>query len=351
MNYIKYFITGLIFIIKTFINFIKYFFIGLTTLISIIPYYIIIGIKFIFEKKHNDNTKDIEKKFIPITILTLAITTYLISIFILTRWYVQNERTKNFTNDLINSPIIEENTNDIPNQYEDQITQEPSTDPSTPQENTESQNQPTTKPSNSTSNNQSTANTNFINVNLNSYIQKNPETVAWIQVNGTKVNYPVVKHTDNDYYLNHDFYKRKNKNGWVFADYRNNFEKFDNNTIIYGHNIITDSMFGSLPNILYNNKWYSKKNNHYIKLSTKNTNTIWQIFSIYKITPTTDYLQTKFNSTTTYENFLTTLKNRSNFKFNIELNYTDKIITLSTCDDTGTKRVVIHAKLINIENK
>ena len=38
-------------------------------------------------------------------------------------------------------------------------------------------------------------------------------------------------------------------------------------------------------------------------------------------------------------------------KFNIELNYTDKIITLSTCDDTGTKRVVIHAKLINIENK
>ena len=45
------------------------------------------------------------------------------------------------------------------------------------------------------------------------------------------------------------------------------------------------------------------------------------------------------------------LKSRSIIDFNIELSYTDKIITLSTCDDTGTKRVAVHAKLIKIENK
>ena len=347
MNLIKYFITGLIFIIKSLIKFIKYFIIGLIAIISIIPYYIIIGIKFIFSKKNREETKEIENKFIPITILTLAITTYLISIFILTRWYVQNERTKYLTNDLIYAPIVTYPDDANTNQYEDETppAQDSSSKPSN-EENIQNKN-----PSNQTTNTHSTANTNFINVNLNSYIQKNPETVAWIQVNGTKVNYPVVKHKDNDYYLNHDFNKKKTKNGWIFADYRNNFETFDNNTIIYGHNLIKDKMFGSLPNILYNNNWYSNKNNHYIKLSTKNTNTVWQIFSIYKIAPTTDYLQTKFNSVDAYNTLLTTLKNRSKYKFDVELNYTDKIITLSTCDDTGTKRVVIHAKLINIESK
>ena len=50
-------------------------------------------------------------------------------------------------------------------------------------------------------------------------------------------------------------------------------------------------------------------------------------------------------------NFLNTLKNRSIYQFNLDLNYTDKIITLSTCDNTGTKRIAVHAKLIKMENK
>lgn len=334
MNIIKYFFTGAIAIIKFPFFFIKYFFIGLITIIAIFPYYIITGLKFFFSKKekyNNPQTKSIEKKIIPITILTLSVITYLISVFILTRWYVQNERTKNFTNDLQSTPIInkEEITEETPNQYEDltSITTAPETN-----------------------NNSTTIDTNFINVNLNYYIQKNPETVAWIQVNGTKVNYPVVQHNDNDFYLEHDFYKRNTTNGWIFGDYRNDFETFNNNTIIYGHNLINGTMFGSLPNLL-NDNWFANKNNHYIKLSTKNTNSIWQIFSVYKIEPTTDYLQAKFNSTTTYQNFLNTLKNRSYYSFNLNVNYTDKIITLSTCDNIGTKRVVIHAKLINIESK
>lgn len=340
MKLLKYILIGTIAVIKFPFLFIKYFFIGLITIISIFPYYTITGIKFLFSKKaynNNPEIKKIEKKFIPITILTLSIITYLISIFILTRWYVQNERTKNFTNGLSSKPIIDidtetENiTEDTPDQYEDLTSITPA--PETPN-----------------TNSITTVNTNFINVNLNYYIQKNPETVAWLQVNGTKVNYPVVQHNDNDFYLEHDFYKRKTANGWIFGDYRNDFETFNNNTIIYGHNLINRTMFGSIP-FLLNNNWFENKNNHYIKLSTKNTNSVWQIFSVYKIEPTTDYLQAKFNSTTTYQEFLNTLKNRSTYNFDLELNYTDKIITLSTCDDIGTKRVAVHAKLINIESK
>ena len=109
-------------------------------------------------------------------------------------------------------------------------------------------------------------------------------------------------------------------------------------------------MFGQIPYMLRKN-WFSDKNKEYIKLSTKNTNSIWQIFSVYETEPVTDYLQAKFNSATTYQEFLTNLKNKSKIKFNTEVENTDKILTLSTCNDTGNKRIAVHAKLIKIENK
>lgn len=337
MKLLKYPIIGIKTIIINFFLSFKYVFIGLITILTIIPHYVIAGIKFLFKKNYDKEEKKIEKKILPITIMSLSITTYLISIFLLTRWYVQNERSEKFTNDITNMEIknYEETFNDV-NQYE-----ETTTDKNTqPNNNTTSTNTTTT----------TTFNSDYLNVNLNYYFKKNNETVAWLQVNGTKVNYPVVQHSDNNYYLEHDFYKRKTMNGWIFADYRNDFNNFDNNTIIYGHNIINKSMFGSLPNLLKKN-WFSTPNRNYIKLSTKTTNSIWEIFSVYKIEPTTDYLQAKFNSITVYEEFLKMLKNRSAYQFDTSISNTDKIITLSTCDDTGTKRVVIHGKLIKIENK
>ena len=327
MKLVHYLFLGIIFTIKLPYYCIKYAIIGLITSISIIPKYIILGIKFIFRKNNTSTEKKLENNFIPIIITTLSITTYLISIFILTRWYVQNERSKKFTNSI--SIAKEEIKEDTPNQYQDltnNVKQEETIVDS------------------------SYINTNFISVNLNYYISKNNETVGWIQVNGTNINYPIVQHEDNNFYLEHDFYKRKTNIGWIFADYRDNMENLNNNTIIYGHNLINRTMFGSLPYML-NKNWFNSKNNQYIKLSTKTSNTIWQIFSVYKIEPTTDYLQSVFNSIENYQNFLNTLKNRSIRDFNVNLNYTDKIITLSTCDDTGTKRVAVHAKLIKIENK
>ena len=347
MHILKYFFIGTKSIIIFPFYFIKYFFIGLISIISIFPYYIITGFKFLFSKKSsNKETQKIEKKIIPITILTLSRATQLLSVFILTRWFVQNQRSKNFTDTFTTPNIIEEESQEnTANQYED--LEEITNIPSPPQINN---NEPNLSNNSQQQPKPNIIDTNFINVNLNYHIQKNPETLAWIQVNGTKVNYPVVQHSDNDFYLEYDFNKRKTKNGWIFGDYRNDFENFNNNTIIYGHNLINGTMFGTIPKLL-NKNWFSNKNNHYIKLSTKNTNTIWQIFSAYKIIPTTDYLYTRFNSTTIYQEFLNTLKNRSEYKFDLEVNYTDKIITLSTCDNTGTKRIAIHAKLIKIESK
>ena len=76
--------------------------------------------------------------------------------------------------------------------------------------------------------------------------KKNEDVVAWIKVNNTKIEYPVVKSKNNDYYLNHSLDKSYNIAGWIFADYRNNFNGEDKNIIVYGHNRRDGSMFGSL---------------------------------------------------------------------------------------------------------
>ena len=296
----------------------------ITTLIKKIfsfPKYFIIGITFLFNDKKQKELK-MEDKIIPIIISTLSIITYLICIFLLARWFVQSNRNQKFAEELSNETTL--------------ITEKEKTI--------------TSKKGKATYNYKYPDDLSFLNVNLNPYLRINPETVAWIQVNGTIISYPVVKHKDNNYYLNHDFYKRKTEIGAIFADYRDNFDEFNDNNIIYGHNIVNGTMFGQLPRVL-GKSWQSNPNYHYVKLSTKKTNTIWKIFSVYEITPTIDYLQSKFNSIDTYNEFLTLIKNRSTFDFNTNIDTNDKIITLSTCNNIGNKRVVVHAKLINLEKK
>ena len=89
--------------------------------------------------------------------------------------------------------------------------------------------------------------------------QKNSDAIAWIKVNGTDIDFPVVKGTDNSYYLTHNFDKEKNKAGWIFADYRNKFDGTDKNIIIYGHNMKNGSMFASLKDVI-KEEWYNNEN-------------------------------------------------------------------------------------------
>lgn len=188
---------------------------------------------------------------------------------------------------------------------------------------------------------------NLINVNFDELLEINNETKGWIQVNGTNINYPFVQTSDNDYYLTHSFNKSYNQAGWVFMDYRNNTENYDKNTILYAHGMNNKTMFGSLRNIL-SSSWYDNTDNHIIKLSTPTENTLWQVFSVYHIETTNDYIQTRFTSDEEYLTFLNKLKDRSAVTFDTTVNANDKILTLSTCYNK-TDKVVMHAKLIKKE--
>jgi len=155
---------------------------------------------------------------------------------------------------------------------------------------------------------------NMLSVNFNELKKKNKDTVGWIKVEGTNINYPVVQTTNNDYYLNHSYDKTNNKAGWVFADYRNNIDTFDKNTVIYAHGRVDTTMFGSLKNIL-KSSWYNNKNNHVIKFSTVKENTLWQVFSVYIVPAESYYITTKFSSEEEFTKFINTLKERSKVSF------------------------------------
>lgn len=173
----------------------------------------------------------------------------------------------------------------------------------------------------------------------------NNDTVGWLTVNNTKIDYPVVQSTDNDYYLYRDYYKNKNRHGWIYMDYRNNIEDLSDNTIIFGHNLANQKMFGTLRYVT-NPSWYKKSSNQIITFNTTKANMKWQIISIYKIPVTNDYLVANFASSEDKLNFLDMITQRSIYDFNATYDENTKIITLSTCSNGSKDRLVVHAKLI-----
>ena len=148
------------------------------------------------------------------------------------------------------------------------------------------------------------------------------------------------------YYLKHNFNKEYNIAGWIFADYHNKFDETDKNIVIFGHNTKNGSMFGTLKNVL-DKSWQENKDNLEITLVTEKEQYKYQVFSTYSITPEDYYINTIFNSDDEYSKFINKIKSRSNYDYNIEVDSSDKVLTLSNCIGDGKKRVVLHAKLIN----
>ena len=175
--------------------------------------------------------------------------------------------------------------------------------------------------------------------------EKNSDIVAWLKVKGTNIETTVVKSTNNDYYLTHNFNKEYNSAGWIFADYKNKVDGTDKNLVIYGHNMRDDSMFGSLKWVI-NEDWYNNEDNKYITLITENETQVYEVFSVYQIEKEDYYIQTNFNTEKEFNTFAQTIKKRSKKDFNVDVNKEDNILTLSTCANNNKYRVVLHAKKI-----
>ena len=261
------------------------------------------------------------KRWVWTTFLIIFLLIIAFSLFKIFFWSKDNNDTKSVIDDISNNTKVEETKDD---------------------ENTELINEPENK--DETNDYWYYIKQPLINVDINALKEKNKDTVGWINVNNTNINYPYVQGKDNKYYLNHSYDKSYNEAGWVFLDYRNNSTLSDKNNILYAHSRLDKTMFGSLSKTLKSN-WYNNKDNHIIRLSTEIENTMWQIFSVYKIPEETYYITTNFSNDSEYEKFLNIIKERSIHNFNTDININDKVLTLSTCY-SDTERTVVHAKLI-----
>ena len=156
---------------------------------------------------------------------------------------------------------------------------------------------------------------------------KSEDIVAWLYSEGTPINYPIVQTNNNDYYLRRLLDGTYNQSGTIFVDYRNNSSFEDYNTIIYGHNMKNDTMFGTLINY-ENQEYYNEHREMY--LFTENKNFRIELFAGYITTSESDIYNFPKNSSTN-EELIKNAISKTTFKSEIEVKNEDKIITLSTC--------------------
>ncbi len=266
-------------------------------------------------------------KMLLIPLLLFFIILLLISIYNIVKWRLDNNTVNKLIDDIYNQIDINEITD---NEKTEIINQDDKISKSSPYWNY--------------------LKINLIDVNFKDLKLLNDDIVGWLKLEGTNINYPFVQSNDNEYYLNHSIDKSYNSAGWVFLDYRNNIKNLDKNTIIYAHGRLDGIMFNSLKNIIKNNWYENNNNNNIIRISTEYQNTLWEVFSIYNIDTTNNYIQVSFKNNHEFEIFANQLMKRSIYKFNTSINQNDKIITLSTCYNKKQK-TIMNAKLVKFENK
>lgn len=184
---------------------------------------------------------------------------------------------------------------------------------------------------------------------------ENNDLAGWLQIDGTEINYPVLQsgsEEDSQFYLTHSFAKKKDKNGSLFMDYRNDFVDRDTNIIIYGHNMKSGAMFGSLKKYL--EKDYLEKHAK-IRFDTIYERGTYEVIGAFlsEVSYQDEY-------TFRYYNFLNA-DNKSEFEAfavnvmqldalkqgTLDAKYGDQLLTLSTCSSyTDEGRMFIIAKRI-----
>lgn len=167
---------------------------------------------------------------------------------------------------------------------------------------------------------------------------QNPDTAGWLTIPDTEIDYVVVQTTDNDYYLRRDFYGNSDSNGTLFVDYRSDIVNPTTNTIIYGHDMNSGLMFGTL-------KRYYEDENFYRSHRTINFSTIFEHRTYEVVAVCLSEVKYQDDSSYRYYNFINAgnqaewnafvdnVRDLTLYPKDLSLSPGDQVLTLSTCDD------------------
>ncbi|MCR5144081.1 MAG: class B sortase [Lachnospiraceae bacterium] len=195
-----------------------------------------------------------------------------------------------------------------------------------------------------------------VSIDWNKLHEVNKDIYAWICIPGTKVNYPIVQsdaYTDTDYYLDHNLDNSSGLPGCIYTQQVNAKDFSDPCTVIYGHNMRDDSMFGSLHD--YEDREFFDKN-QYIYIYTEQGVAVYRIYAAVEEDDSL-ILQSHglFQSKSVFEKYINDIvsekENGSNTHINtdVEVNADKKIIILSTCTSNDATRYLIQAVRLSDE--
>lgn len=164
----------------------------------------------------------------------------------------------------------------------------------------------------------------------------NNDIIGWLEIPNTKINYPVLQGSDNEYYMNHNYKKEKSRNGSIFLTKDYNWEIPSSNLLIYGHNLNNGTMFQEL--LKYIDESYYKEHPK-IRFTTVEDDSEYEIIAVLK---SRVYYQSEKNvfryyffvnakNEEEYNQFIQNAKKESLYDTNVTAKYGDQLITLSTC--------------------
>jgi sortase B len=172
----------------------------------------------------------------------------------------------------------------------------------------------------------------------------NKDIAGWITINNTKINYPVLYHNDNEYYLHKDIERKNSVYGSIFLDHRNNKNMADKNLLIYGHNMLDHSMFN---NLVYFKQHSFFEKHRYIQIDNLYNKGLWEVFSVYIVDANKEMIPVNFKNNKDFLDYIKKCAKRSMYKVSTNLKENDRIATLVTCSyEINNARTIVQAKLV-----
>lgn len=180
-----------------------------------------------------------------------------------------------------------------------------------------------------------------------SYLRFNSDTKGFIMCEGTPIQYPIMQGKDNDYYLTHLANNIQSKNGSIYIDYKIDLGLDARNCVVYGHNMLDDSMFGTLQN--YSDEGYCEKY-PYMDVYVGYKHYRYYVFATYSTPINSDTYTIRFKDDKAFEDYIKLSKGKSIYLPEVgEITAQDKILTLSTCMDSNDENYRYIVQLVRRE--
>ena len=183
-------------------------------------------------------------------------------------------------------------------------------------------------------------------VDFNQVRQNVPGARAWIRIDGTILDYPVMQGADNEFYLTRRPDGVPSRRGSIFIDYRNAPDFTDHNTLIHGHRMRSGAMFGMLSN--YSSQSFYDRHLT-VSIFTPQGDYELVLFAGYAIDQTVEGVPIRFRDVETFYSYIEHARRRSMFRSDVEVSFGDRLVTLATCEYTfsdGRGRLLIVGKLV-----